>query len=176
MAQSLKFERSLTNKEEFELLSRTHFPALLDLENDELTATQSRIRTLRAKERTMTLEMRRHIRGKGRERGGSFPGNVEKPARRKQIFVSALKRINGELARRHAIEAREELKASARRAFSLKASAGGRNIPDAGRSTNTGMTPLESRRQRTRVNPARVGRVSQATKNAQAAKDARASE
>ena len=173
MAQSLKFERSHTNKEEFDILSRTHFPALLDLENDELSAAQSRIRTLRAKERTMVQDMRRHIRGKGQPRGGSFPGNVEKPTQRKQIFATALKRINSELARRQAIEAREAFKASAKRAFALKSSSSEQKFPDAGRSGNAGMTPLESRRSRTKVHPSKIGRVSQATKAAQAIKDAR---
>lgn len=175
MAQSLKFERSHMNKEEFDVLSRTHFPALLHLENDELSAAQSRIRTLRAKERTMVQDMRRHIRGKGEPRGGSFPGDVEKPTQRKQIFATALKRINSELARREAIEAREAFKASAKRAFTLKSRSGEREFPDAGRAGNAGMTPLENRRSRTRIHPSKIGRVSQATKVAQATKDARPS-
>lgn len=173
MAQSLKFERSLTTKDEFDLVSQTHFPALLQLGNDELSAMQGRIRALRAKERTMAQEMRRHIRGKGQARGGSFPGNVEKPSRRKQIFASALKRINSELARRHAIATRETFKASAQRALAMKSTASGREFPAAGRTSNSGMTPLDSRRRRTRVNPAKIGSISQATKNAQATKDSR---
>lgn len=173
MAQPIKFERSHASKEELDVLARTHFPALLDLENDELSAAQSRLRAMRAKEKTMVRDMRRHIRGKGQQRGSSFPGNVEKPSRRKQIFASALKRINSEIARRQAIEAREAFKASAQRAFALKSSATSRDILGTGRTSNTGMTPLESRRRRTRVHPAKVGSVSQATKAAQAAKDAR---
>ena len=173
MAQSSKTERSLTSKEEFDILAQTHFPAILDLDDQALAATKRRIRELRAKERTFVLDLRRSIRGKGQARGGSFPGNVEKPARRKQVFAGALKRINGELARRSAIEAQTAMKASARRALELKNAASDRNSRPESRTAHDGMTPIENRKSRFRVNPAKVGRVSQATKVAQASKDAR---
>lgn len=173
MSQSIKTERSLTSKEEFDILAQTHFPAILDLDDQALVAAKRRIRDLRGKERTFVLDMRRSIRGKGQARGGSFPGNVEKPARRKQFFAGALKRINSEIARRSAIEAQAAMQASARRALALKNSAPKRNTRPGGRTAHDGMTPIENRKSRFRVNPAKIGRVSQATKVAQAAKDAR---
>ena len=173
MAQSIKTERSLTTKDEFDILEQTHFPALLDLDEGALVAAQRRIRDLRSKERTLVREMRRGIRGKGQPRGSNFPGNVEKPSQRKQLFAGALKRINGEIARRQAIEAQTALKASAQRALALKKNAAKHKRPSGSRTSHQGMSPIESRKLRFRVNPAKIGRVSQATKVAQAAKDAR---
>ncbi|MFE1602186.1 hypothetical protein [Methylobacterium sp. ID0610] len=174
MSLSIKAERSLTTQDEFEFLAQTHMPGLLGLEDGALSAAQRRLRDLRAKERTLAREMRRGIRGKGEPRGSSFPGNIEKPSRRKQIFASALKRLNGEIARRRSRAARDALKASARRALQLKTNAARRHRRLApGRSSGAGMRPIESERPRMEVNPAMVGRVSQATKTAQAAKDTR---
>jgi hypothetical protein len=45
--------------------------------------------------------------------------------------------------------------------------------PPAGDTPGEGMHPLPNRRRRTHVPPARIGSVSQATRNAQAARDAR---
>ena len=45
--------------------------------------------------------------------------------------------------------------------------------PPTGDTAGEGMRPSPNERRRTRVPPARIGRVSQATKNAQAARDAR---
>jgi hypothetical protein len=173
MVMCAKAERSLVTHEEFEILSQTHHPAILDLDENAISAAQQRIRDLRGKERTLVREMRRGIRGKAAPRGTSFPGNVEKPSRRKQIFSGALKRLNKETTRRHALAAREALADSSRRALAFKSAEGSPHHPSPGSSSHAGMNPVESGRQRTKVSRAKVGRVSQATKAAQAAKDAR---
>ena len=175
MILSSKTERALMKHDELELLTRTHHPAILELEDGALSDAQQRIRTMRVKERTLVRDMRRSIRGKAKARGASFPGEVDRPSRRKQVWANALKRINGELARRHAIAAREALRESAHRAYALKNAADGRDARSPGRTSREGMAPIESKKRRTSVNRAKVGSVSQRTKNAQAAKDARGS-
>ncbi|UMY16705.1 hypothetical protein MMB17_18765 [Methylobacterium organophilum] len=172
MSLSIRAERGLVSQDEFETLSQTHHPRLHDLSDADLTAAQRRIRDLRAKERTLARDLRRSIRGKAETRGGSFPGMVEKPARRKGVFAAALKRLNAEVSRRRAIAARDALKDTSRRALRSRKAAR-RHHPAPGRTGHGGMTPNESERGRTQVPPAKVGSVSQATKAAQATKDSR---
>jgi len=174
MSLSVKAERALMSHEEFELLSQTHYPALIALEDEAIAGAKRRIRDLRGKDRSFTRSMQRGIRGKAEPRGASFPGNVEKPARRKQVFTSALKRLNAEAARRKAIAAQQALIESAHRALALKTSAGGRRHPQ-GRSSRSDMRPVASNRHDSVVNRANVGRAVRATKVAQAKRDQRSS-
>ena len=51
---------------------------------------------MRDKARTLARENCRAVRGKGTQRGASFPGTAEHPLRRKQVFAAALKRVNSE--------------------------------------------------------------------------------
>jgi hypothetical protein len=63
--------------------------------------------------------------------------------------------------------------AAARRALAMRRAASFPPRPPTGDTAGEGMRPSPNERRRTRVPPARIGRVSQATKNAQAARDAR---
>jgi len=173
MSLPTKKEHSVLSQDEFEVVSQTHYPAILDVGDKDISALRQKIRALREKERTFVRQIRRSIRGKSEQRGGSFPGNVEKPARRKQVFAGASKRLGKEVHRRQAIAAQDALRESAQRALTLKTEAKGKRKRPSGQTSNSGMTPIESRRRRWSVNRARVGSVSQAGKNAQAAKDAR---
>ncbi len=175
MTLPLKTERALMKRDEMEIVSQTHHPAIHDVEDKALTEVRLRVRDLLDKERTLVRGMRRSIRGKADARGGSFPGEVEKPAQRKQVLAAALKRLNKELSRRRAIEAREATKDAARRALALKSAATATGGPPdgGGRTASEGMRSVENQKRRTSVNRAKVGSVSQQTKNAQAARDAR---
>jgi hypothetical protein len=62
---------------------------------------------------------------------------------------------------------------AARRALAMRRAAQFPPRPGAGDTLSEGMHPLPSQRRRARVAPARVGSVSQSTRNAQAARDAR---
>jgi hypothetical protein len=173
MALPLKTEHALMKRDEIEILSQTHHPAILDAEDKSLTDVRLRIRSLLDKERSLVRSMRRSIRGKADARGGSFPGDVEKPAQRKQVLAGALKRLNKELSRRRAVEAREATRNAARRALALKDASGAGGAPRGGRTASEGMRSVENTKRRTSVNRDKVGSVSQRTKKAQAAKDAR---
>ena len=65
-----------------------------------------RLRDMRDKERTLAREKCRQARGKETPRGGSFPCTAEHPLWRKQVFATALKRVNREIDRMHKLEAR----------------------------------------------------------------------
>ena len=168
-----KFERSILSYDEHEIILRSHHPEIYDASPDDLRALRQRLREMRDKERTLARENRRAVRGKGAQRGASFPGTAEHPLRRKQVFAAALKRVNREIDRMHKLEARTAHIEAARRALAMRRAAQFPTRPPAGDTPSEGMRPLPSQRRRTRVPPARIGSVSQATKNAQAARGAR---
>jgi hypothetical protein len=116
---------------------------------------------------------RREALGKAPPRGQSLPGTAEHPLQRKQVFAAALKRVNREIHRMEKLEARIAHIDAARRALAMRRAAQFPPRPQAQNAPGEGMHPLPSRRRRTRVAPARIGSVSQATRNAQAARDAR---
>ncbi|MBV8652026.1 MAG: hypothetical protein JO255_11210 [Alphaproteobacteria bacterium] len=172
MSVPCKSERSLLSHDEYETVRVTHHPAIYELDGKELEAVRHRLRTMRDKEGTLARQKRREARGKAGPRGGSFPGTAERPARRKQVFGAALKRINKEAHRLRSLEARVAHVDAAHRALAQRAEKFIHH-PAAGDAAHQGMKPLSSTRRRTKVSPAKIGSVSQATKVAQARRDAR---
>jgi hypothetical protein len=168
-----KFERSILSHDEHEVVLRSHHPEIYEVALDDLKALRQRLRDLRGKERTLARAKRREARGKGPSRGESFPGTAEHALQRKQVFAAALKRVNREIDRLQKLEARTANIEAARRALAMRRAAQFPPRPPAGDAAGEGMRPLPSQRRRTRVPPARIGSISQATKNAQAARDAR---
>jgi hypothetical protein len=166
-----KFERSILSYDEHEIILRSHHPEIYDAGLDDLKALRQRLRDMRDKERTLARENRRAARGKGASRGGSFPGTTEHPLQRKQVFAAALKRVSKEIGRMRKLDARAAHVEAARCA--MRRAAQFPSPPPAGDVASDGMRPSPSGRRRIRVSPARIGRVSQATKNAEAARDAR---
>jgi len=94
-----KIERSQLSHEEFETIRVTHHPAIYNLDGDALRALKLRLREQRDKARALARQKQREIRGKAEPRGKGFPGTVEQPLKRKQIFAGALKRVNNEIDR-----------------------------------------------------------------------------
>ena len=168
-----KFERSILSYDEHEIILRSHHPEIYDAALDDLKVLRQRLRDMRGKERTLAHAKRREARGKGTPRGESFPGTAEHPLQRKQVFAAALKRVNREINRMEKLEARTAHMEAARRALAMRRAAQFPPRPPAGDTPSEGMRSLPSQRRRTRVPPARIGSVSQATKNAQAARDTR---
>ena len=168
-----RFERSLLSHDEYETIRLTHHPAIYDVEVTELEAMRPRLRKMRDRERTLARQKRRERRGKAEARGAGFPGGEERPSQRKQVFSAALKRLNKELRHLHNAAARTANVEAARKALALHRAADFVTRPPAGATANEGMVPKPSARRRKIVTGARVGRVSQATKVAQAVRDAR---
>ncbi len=172
MTLSIKAENSLLKQDEIGFIAGTHYPAIVDADDKALAAMRQRVRDLQEKERTFVRQMRRSIRGKADARGSSFPGEVERPSRRKQVWAQAAKRLNREASRRRAIAAHDAMKEAARRALELKAGSKTKAKP-AEKTAGDGMIAIESRKRRFSVNRAKVGSVSQAGKRAQARRDAK---
>jgi hypothetical protein len=168
-----KLERSILSYDEHSVILLSHHPEIYDAGLDDLKALRQRLRDMRDKESTLARAKRREARGKEPRRGESFPGTAEHPLQRKQVFAAGLKRVNREIHRLEKLQARTAHIEAARRALAMRRAAQFPPRPQAGDTPSEGMHPLPSRRRRTRVAPARIGSVSQATKNAQAARDAR---
>jgi hypothetical protein len=168
-----KSERSLLGHDEYAIVASTHHPAIYDADREDLRSLLKRLRDLRDKERTLARGKRREAQGKGAPRGATFPGTAEHPYKRKQVFVSALKRVGKEISRRDKLAARAAHVEAANRALALRRAAQFPARPAAGYTEHEGMRSLPSQRRRTKVPPAKLGSVSQATRNAQARRDAR---
>jgi hypothetical protein len=173
MAMSCKLERSLVNHGEQGVILNSHHPEIYALDLAGLKTLQGQLRQMRDKERSLARHKQRERRGKAEPRGGSFPGTVEQPQKRKQIFASALKRVNKEVQRAHNLEARAANIEAARRALEMRRAANFRTYPASGDTPNPGMISRPSRRRMTKVSGKRIGSVSQATKVAQARRDSR---
>ena len=170
-----KFERSVLSHDEHEVILRSHHPEIYEAGLDDLRTLRQRLRDMRNKENTLAHAKRREARGKGPPRGQSLPGTAEHPLQRKQVFAAALKRVSREIHRMEKLTVRTAHIDAARRALAMRRAAQFPPRPQAGETTSEGMHPLPSRRRRMRVARAKIGRVSQATRNAQAARDARRS-
>src|SRR5215468_203537 len=168
-----KFERSVLSYDEHEIVLRSHHPGIYDAGLDDLKALRQRLRDMRDKERTLARDKRRQARGKETARGGSFPGTAEHPLRRKQVFAAALKRVNREIDRMQKLEARAAHIEAARRALAMRRAAQFPARPPTENTAGEGMRELPNRRRHIGVPPAMIGRASQATKKAQAIRDAR---
>jgi hypothetical protein len=168
-----KFERSVLSFEEHELVVRSHHPEIYRNGLDDLKSLRQQLRDLRTKTRTLALTRRREVRGKGPSRGASFPGTAEHALQRKQVFSAALKRVNREIDRMEKLEARAAHVQAARTALAMRRAAQFPEPPLNTDTPNEGMRPAPRRRTRTRVSPSKIGSISQATKNAQAARDRR---
>jgi hypothetical protein len=173
MSVPCKFERSLLSHEEYETIRLTHHPAIYDVEAAELEAMRPRLRKMRDKERTLGRQKQREERGKAEARGASFPGTAEHASRRKQVFAAALKRVNKEHRRLRNLAIRTAHVEAARKALALHRTANFMSRPSAGAAANEGMEPKASLRRRKIITGAKIGRVSQSTRVAQAVRDGR---
>lgn len=168
-----KFERSVLSHDEHDIVLRSHHPGIYEVGLEDLKALRQRLRDMRDRERTLAREKRREVRGKGEPRGKSFPGTAEHPLQRKQVFAGALKRVNKEIDRMEKLEARSAHVDAARRALAMRRAAQFPSPPPSGDTATEGMRSLPSQRRKAVLPRARIGSISQATKNAQAARDAR---
>jgi hypothetical protein len=113
-------ERKYLSHDELMIVSDTHYPGIATVSAEALRETRKRLRGLHEKAKTFSRQLRREFRGKASPRGGSFPGGVAHPSRRKQIFAQAIKRVSREINRSVKEEAKASLTAAARRALEMK--------------------------------------------------------
>lgn len=169
MAISQREERELLGHEAFSLIVPTHQPTIAALPPEELRAIATRLRAEHAKLRDLIREGKRAKRGKGDARAAAH-AEAGKATRRKQVYASALKRVNSrfdELTQeRRRAEHRAALKAALARRQALRA-----QHPSAGFGASAGMQNKANAKGRNHVHGARVGSVSAQNKRAQARRD-----
>jgi hypothetical protein len=175
MSYSNKDEKSLLNHDEFEAVKSSHHPAIYDLDKEALRGLAQRLEAFRDKEKTFSRHKRRETKGTTDKRGKSFPGTADQPARRKQVFAHALKRIKKERARLYHLDAKAEHVEAARRALSLHRASKFSSRPAAGQTASAGQKDKGGAPKRVRTPGAKVGSILKANAKAQAKRDQRPS-
>ena len=166
--------RHVLSKEDADLVEQARHPGLSELTSEELRQLSTRLRERRDRSTRLINNHRRSTKGRG-----SQAGSVEKyeanQRRYAAIYAEAISRTNKERSRRTARARREELVTNSRRALARKQDgAKTANRPESGPTASAGMKAKASTRTRKVGAPSEKGRVSQATKVAQAKKDAKA--
>ncbi|WP_026606818.1 hypothetical protein [Methylocapsa acidiphila] len=174
MARSLRHERRVLNVEEASLVENTHHPILASLSDADLAELRKRVRERRERATQLAARQRRELRGKADPRGAHAASDDSGMRMKRDLLAAAVRRLNKEAARRESKAAREALIDSAKRALTLRrANAAKATRPSAGRTPNEGFQPKGEPAGRSLRNPAKIGEISQHTKNMQAKHDAR---
>jgi hypothetical protein len=171
MSLSKSAEKRMLTADEFETVSRTHYPEIRELGRKELSDLVRRLRDHRDKARDTARQQRREMRGKSEPRGAKPAADNTGTAMKGQIFASAVKRVNREIARIDQAGRRSAQLEKSRRALELKQASGNRNQPKPGRTASRGMRSKPSQEPTVETDPREIGRVSQFVKKSQARRD-----
>ncbi len=173
MSTSIADERQLLAADEYELVARSHYPALAGLKREELLELVRWLRDQRGKFRGQIQHRRRVRRGKAEARNAAAEQASERGmAAKKQVFARALKRVNGRLDSVLASEKRAAMRAGMHAALERKRGAQVHH-PSSGRHAGIGATPIENPKGADIVQPSAIGSISQAGRVAQARRDKR---
>ena len=173
MSISDKDAQSLLSHEEYEAFSSAHHPAIYSLDKDGLRNLALRLEGYRDKARTFARQKRREVKGTSDARGKSFPGTADYPARRKQVFAQALKRVKKERARLHHLDVRAENVEAAHRALALHRASEFSHHPQAGPNASPGQKAKGGAPKRVRTPRGKIGSILKANARAQAKRDQR---
>lgn len=172
MGVEIASERKLLTGDEYGPVAQSHFPALDALPHEELVALAQWLRARRDRSRDLVRDRRRVRRGKADGKGADGATGERNMAAKKQVFARGLKRVNGKLAALAAERKRAEATARLRAALEGKRAARVHH-PLPGMDAGGGMSVVPSGKRRRIVQGGRIGSTSQATRNAQARRDAR---
>lgn len=168
MSLGIAAERKLLAADEYQPIAETHYPALKGASRERLIELAQWLRARRNRSRDIISGHRRVRRGKAGERGQQTPSE-RGLAGKKQIFAQALKRVN---ARIETLAAQDRVAAKGLREALARKRVARSHHPGAGRTAGGGMRDTAGTRRRTKVNPGKIGSVSQQGRNAQARRDA----
>lgn len=166
MNASAEHEDKLLNVAEREMVAETRPPALETLTKTNLQALGKRLREARDRSRRMASQQQREMRGKTDARGAAPARDNTGTEAKVEVLVEALKRVTAALRKLNRPTTTETL----RKALDAKEAATPQH-PAPGRTASTGMQPKGSKQPSVRMDPREVGRVSKATKVAQAKRD-----
>ncbi|ACK50285.1 conserved hypothetical protein [Methylocella silvestris BL2] len=173
MGRGIRYERQVLSVDEVALVASTHHPALGALSDEELAKLRTLVRERRDRARDIAARQRREMRGKAAAKGARPAADDTGSRGKRDLLAAAMKRINGETTRREGKAAREAMKDSAQRALALRSRREAESARrPATRTAGEGMRPSDSKATKQR-NRAKLGAVSQHTKNMQAKRDGR---
>ena len=171
MSVSQSEEKRLLTADEFQTVSRTHFPQIRELTRQDLSELVRRLRDHRDKARDISRQQRREMRGKSEPRGARPAADNTGTAMKGQIFASAVKRVNREIARLDQTGRRSAQVEKSNRALQLKQASAKQDHPKPGRTASRGMRSKPSQEPTVESDPREIGRVSQFVKKSQARRD-----
>ncbi len=171
MSMPMSTEQRMLTAAEFEVVKRTHYPDIAALSTGELADAAKRLRDFRDKARDVAHQQRREMRGKADPRGARAARDNTGTTVKRQIFASALRRVNRERTRIGKDHERASQSELARRALELKRANRMRHHPSAGRTAAHGMRSIPNPGRTVEVDPREIGRVSQSVKVGQARRD-----
>ncbi len=173
MAMTRREEARALDKDERELVEKSHHPEVQDLSDADLAHLVKLVRTRRDKAQTEANRRRREIRGKAGAKGAE-PSKADSGSRLKlEALAMAMRRLNAEATRRERMAARVSQAEIARRALSMKQQTEDAGPAFSSRTAHAGMREVASKSQQKLVRPMELGRQRQAAKVAQARRDAR---
>ena len=170
-------EARLLSGQEGEDVAATRYPQILELAPAELRALIRRLRDHRDRAQSIARQQRREMRGKAEPRGASPARDNLGTVGKAQLLMQALKRANKELARHDEPEPASAHVAAptqaelSLKAFEMKQAARAAAHPSAGATAASGMRLTPSNRPTVQMDPREIGRVSQATRVAEAKRD-----
>jgi hypothetical protein len=174
MGASFATERRLLSEDELGPVQNSHYPALEQLPHEELVTLARWLRERHNRARDIIRSRRRVRRGKADPRGTATESASERGlAAKKQVFARGLKRVNAKLGLIAAEAKRARMVAAMEEALARRKSAAVHH-PQGGASASGGMAARPREKRRGIITGGRVGSVSQAGRNAQAARDSRA--
>ena len=172
MSLAFATERRLLTEDELDPIRRSHFPLLEGLTREEVQDLARWLRARRNRARDIMRDQRRARSGRSPRATVPAPDADRGLAAKKQVFASALKRVNARLDTLIAAVKRERNLEKLRAALARR-QAQVASHPGAGDTPRRGARPLPSRVPRPTIHGARIGSVSQAGRVAQAQRDAR---
>lgn len=173
MAHSRKDEARALSADELAHVDQSRHPQVQELSDAALADLIRLLRERRDRAQSEAARRRREMRGKAAAKGARASTDDTGSRLKVEVLAMAMRRLNGEAERRRSKAGRETLIANARNALALRklrvsASKGG-----ATRTAGEGMRAVENTKAENLTRRSEVGRVSQATKVAQAKRDGR---
>jgi len=164
--------RHVLSKDDADLVEQARQPGLSELTSDELRQLSIRLRERRDRSNKLVSGHRRATKGRSNTPVEKFEANQRRHA---AIYAEAVARTNKERSRRTARARHEELVANSRRALALRQAGedGATKRPAGGATASAGMKAKDNAKTRKVGAASQKGRVSQATKAAQAKRDTR---
>jgi hypothetical protein len=160
MSVPIATEQRMLTAAEFEVVRSSHYPEICELSKDQLADAARRLRDYRNKARDIGRQQRREMRGKAAPRGARPASDDTGTTAKRQVFASALRRVNRELGRTEKDERRAGQSEIARRALELKRAERVRRHPSAGRTAARGMRPIPNESPTLAGDAREIGRAS----------------